>query len=162
MKSGNIVLLILFGTLIGLLLYPIIFPIPELPEPELIHGDTVVVYKDTTVYDTVTQTIPVEVEVTPERNIISIDEPVELFSGAVTFRLWSRDVEVEGIRITNARLHLQETQITITDTLRVPYAVEVPVKLCLLRLFGACVIPNNFTAGFVGGAALMSYLWKNL
>jgi hypothetical protein len=126
MKTSNIILwVILIGA--GMLLCRVLFPPPDygLPEPELIPGDTVVVYRDTTIYETVETIIPVEVEVTPERNIISVDEDVSLFAGKVTFKIVSRDVELEGIRIRDAKLHLQQVEITITDTLRVPYPVPI-------------------------------------
>jgi hypothetical protein len=124
-KVANIIVLVVIGIIIGGLLYPVVFPLPELPEPILIPGDTVIVYRDTTVYDTIKQVVPVDVIVTPERSIISVDRRIELFDGAVEFGLFSRDVELDGISIVNARLHLQIKEVTITDTLRLPYAVYV-------------------------------------
>lgn len=149
------------------LLYPVIHPAPDLPEPELIPGEPHIEYRDTTLFDTVYVDKPImpDIEETDERKIISIDEPVELFSGAVTFRLWSRDVEVEGIRITNARLHLQETTITITDTLRVPYPVEVHVSRCLFDILGNCIIRDSFATGVIAGltfVAILIYGWTQV
>jgi hypothetical protein len=124
-KISVAVLVAVLGIIIGLLLYPVLFPLPELPEPIYLPGDPVIVYKDTTLYDTIPQPYPVEVIITPDRPILKIDEPVELFDGAVSFTLYSEDIERQGVRIIGPKLHLQTAVITVTDTLKIPHPVYI-------------------------------------
>jgi hypothetical protein len=89
--------------------------------------------------------VPIPVEV--EADKITVDQDVSLFDGRVTFKVESRDVAAEGIRITNAKLHMQETVITVTDTLRVPYPVPVPEPRAWY---------DNFKIGVAAGLTFMS------
>jgi hypothetical protein len=161
MKVSSLILLPI-GIVIGLLLYRYLFPVPPLPEPELKPGEPVIVFRDTTLYDTVYADVPIPVDLMPEPDTeySYFEKEITLFDRKVEFTVSGRAIDLQDFRITNARLHLQEKTITITDTLLVPYAHPVQTRGCIIELFGVCLLPDNFRTGvFVTVGAIVTYIY---
>jgi hypothetical protein len=128
MTQTIIIILIIIGAgIFGYFLYPAFNPPPELPEPILIPGKPVIEYRDTTIVDTLIKFIPQPGDLIPEpgTEYKIFEKDVSMFDGKFEMTLKIRAVDLASIEFINPRLHLQNTTITVTDTLRVPYAVEI-------------------------------------
>ena len=123
----NLVLVLIIGIAIGMILYPTLFPPPDIvvPPPVLVPG------KPDTVYVEKTEKVPVSVPTKPDTVYLN-DEPViydvadttvSLFDNRVDIKVRARALEIDYLEIIG--LKFLETVITQVDTLHVPYGVPI-------------------------------------
>lgn len=138
----NLVLVLIIGIAIGMILYPVLFPRPEIevPPPVLVPG------KKDTVYVEKTEKVPVLIPAKPDTVYLNdepviydvIDTVVTFFDGKVDIGVKARAVKQEKLELIG--LKLIETLITQVDTLIVHYPVPEAVPWY-----------RTWTFGFVGG-----------